>query len=185
MNTIGHTMKRRYWTTLEVRALRALYSTTTNKELGARFDRVPKAIALLAFKLGLRKSPAHIAAHCRYQQGHATWNKGKPWSPPGSQVTRFKKWHRGARQRPVGTERVERDGVMVKVAEPRVWRPKARVVWERHFGEIPTGRHRAAEGREQAELRSREPDADPPRRPYQAELPSAPVRSRWLRGWCR
>lgn len=130
---------RRYWTTLEVRAMRALYSTTTNKELGARLGRSPKAIGLMALKLGLRKSPAFIAAHCRYQHGHASWNKGKTWSPAGSRRTRFKKGHRGGRYRPVGYERVERDGVMVKVGEPRIWKPKARLVWEKHFGEIPAG----------------------------------------------
>src|SRR5687767_5586018 len=105
--------KRRYWTTLGVRALKAMYPTTPNKELGARFGRSPKAIALLALKLGLRKSPEFIAAWCRYRRGHKTWNAGKPWSPQGSRATQFKKGQRGARQKPVGTERVERDGVMV------------------------------------------------------------------------
>ena len=84
MNTIGHTMKRRYWTTLEVRALRALYSTTTNKELGARFDRVPKAIALL----GVQARPAEVssshrsalplsAGPCHLEQGQAVEPAGE------------------------------------------------------------------------------------------------------------
>jgi hypothetical protein len=130
---------RRYWTNREVAELRQLYPDTGNKEIGARFGRAPKAIALMALKLGLRKSALHIAEHCRYRPGHATWNKGKAWSPAGSKATQFKKGHRGGRYRRVGSKRRDRDGVYVKVASPNVWRPLARVVWEKNFGPIPEG----------------------------------------------
>lgn len=130
---------RRYWTTREVRELGALYPITSNRELGSRLGRAPKAVALMALKLGLRKSPQFMAQHCRFQKGRATWNAGKPWSPDGSRATQFKKGHRGARQKPVGAERHDRDGIMIKVAEPGVWMPKPRLVWEQHFGPIPAG----------------------------------------------
>ena len=133
--------KRRYWTTAEIREFRAIYSHMTNAALGARFGRSWSAIKNMATELGLRKSAAFVAAHCRWTCGLAPWNKGKKgWQAGGrAHLTKFKKGQRGPRQRPVGSERRERDGVMVKVAEPNVWMPKARVVWERHFGPIPDG----------------------------------------------
>lgn len=132
-------MKRRYWTTTEVREFRRLYPDTTNAALGATFGRTRSAINQMATKLGIKKSAAFVAQYARWPRGLVPWNKGKHWNPPGSRATQFKKGHRGARQKPVGTERRERDGIMVKVAEPSVWVPKARVVWERHFGSIPDG----------------------------------------------
>ena len=117
--------------------MRELYPHTANAELARRFGRSAKAVALFAKKLRLRKSYDFLASRCRFLHGHQTWNKGKPWSPQGSAATRFKKGHRGARQRPVGFERIERDGIVVKVAEPSVWIPRPRLAWEKHFGRIP------------------------------------------------
>jgi hypothetical protein len=132
---------RRYWRTGEVREFRLLYPNMTNAALSAQFGRSWSAIKNMATKLALRKSAAFVAAHCRWTCGLAPWNKGKRgWQAGGrAHQTKFKKGQRGARQRPVGSERLERDSVMVKVAEPSVWKPKARVVWEQHFGPIPRG----------------------------------------------
>lgn len=134
-------MKRRYWKTTELRQLRAVYPHRENGELGAMFGRTWSAVQNMAGKLGLKKSPAFRAGPaCRWQKGNRPWNDGKRgWQPGGrARLTQFRKGHRGARQRPVGSERVERDGtVMVKVAEPRRWQPKARVIWEQHYGPIP------------------------------------------------
>ena len=42
--------------------------------------------------------------------------------------------------RPVGSERINRDGyIEVKVADPKTWKTKHRIVWEAHHGEIPKG----------------------------------------------
>lgn len=132
-------MTRRYWTTTDLRKLQTLYPNMENVEVGAALGRSWSAVQNLAGKLGLRKSPEFLAKHCRFQNGHATWNAGKPWSPPASRATQFKTGHRGARQKPVGAERMERDSLMVKIAEPDVWKPKARVIWEQHFGVIQAG----------------------------------------------
>jgi transposase len=40
---------------------------------------------------------------------------------------------------PVGSEAIENGYVIVKVAEPNVWRPKQRIVYEQHYG--PLGKH--------------------------------------------
>ena len=133
-------MKRRYWTMPEIARFRARYPTATIAELMQEFGRSRSATKNMAVKLRLRKSPQLIAQHARWTKSHKTWNKGKPWSPEGSRKTQFKKGHRGARTKPVGAERETRDGVEIKVAEPRRWIAKARYVWEWHNGPVPAGR---------------------------------------------
>lgn len=60
--------------------------------------------------------------------------KGTHFYPPSE----FKKGHRPVNWKPVGSERTNTDGSrMIKVAEPNVWRLKARVVWEEANGPIP------------------------------------------------
>jgi hypothetical protein len=78
---------------------------------------------------------------CRFPAGGEPWNKGlKGFSPPGSEKGRFKKKNKPWNYRPVGTERVTKDGyVEVKVADPRTWKPKHRIVWERANGPVPRG----------------------------------------------
>lgn len=135
-------MTRRYWTVPELREFARLYPTTTAADLAARFGRTRSALKNLAVKLGLHKTPAFMREHCRLRPGHPAcgWNRGLRYKPGGrASETQFKKGHRGHRTRPVGTERIERDAVMVKIAEPNVWKEKKRIVWEQHFGPIPKG----------------------------------------------
>lgn len=135
-------MNRRYWTTTEIRTMRALYPNTANPEIGKTLGRTDTAVMLMALKLGLRKSPAFMAGPVvRWQAGNRPWNAGKRgWQAGGkAKLTQFKSGHRGPRQRPVGTERPSRDGIEIKVAEPSVWISKRRYVWEKHFGKIPEG----------------------------------------------
>ena len=88
----------------------------------------------------------------RFEPGQEAWNRGRPqaeWmSPDGVERTRATRFRPGqlphnARDLPVGSERVTRDGyVEVKVAERPSgagrandnWRPKAHLVWERANG---------------------------------------------------
>ena len=132
---------RRYWTVPQLREFAQIYPTTAMLKLMARYGRSRSAIKNLAVKLGLRKTDEHIREYCRLRLGHPAcgWNRGLRFTPEGSKATQFKKGQRGPRQRPVGAERITCDGVEVKVAEPNVWEPKARVVWKSHFGEIPQG----------------------------------------------
>lgn len=55
--------------------------------------------------------------------------------------TRFKAGHRPKNWRPVGSERVSKDGyIEVKMREGiRGWDMKHKVVWERHNGKVPKG----------------------------------------------
>ena len=75
----------------------------------------------------------------RFKKGHIPPNKGKKGvCAPGCEKTWFKKGNVPVNKKPVGSERVDRDGyTLVKVAEPRTWKLKHRLVWEEHYGKVP------------------------------------------------
>lgn len=77
----------------------------------------------------------------RFERGHTPHNKGKhPGSYPGMVATQFKKGHTPKNHRPVGSERVTRDGYPErKIAEPNVWRPVHKINWEEVNGPVPKG----------------------------------------------
>ena len=78
-----------------------------------------------------------------FEKGLIPHNKGvKGWQPGGrAQEGRFKKGNVPMQHRPVGSERVDSKGgfIMIKVAEPRKWRAKHVVEWEKHNGPVPKG----------------------------------------------
>ena len=75
----------------------------------------------------------------QFEKGGVPYNKGKKGLTTAN-VTSFKKGQRPATYRPVGSERVNRDGYTeVKVADPNVWKLKHRWVWEQHNGPVPKG----------------------------------------------
>lgn len=73
----------------------------------------------------------------RFEKGQASWNKGKRGvGVPNS--GNFKKGHCPHNHQPVGNEVITTDGyVRVKIAEPKLWEFKHRLVWEKHKGPIP------------------------------------------------
>ncbi|MBP3908155.1 MAG: HNH endonuclease [Turicibacter sp.] len=76
----------------------------------------------------------------RFEKGNVPFNKGKTGFNCGKE-TAFKKGHRPATYRPVGSERVgARDGYTeIKIADPNVWKLKHRWLWEQHNGPVPKG----------------------------------------------
>lgn len=77
----------------------------------------------------------------RFQKGQVPPNKGKKGvCAAGCEKTWFPKGHVPKNHRPVGSERVNKDGyIEVKVAEPNKWRLKHRIVWENVNGPVPKG----------------------------------------------
>lgn len=147
-------MKR--WTKAESRRLRKLYPHVSTKDAARDLRRSVSSVYNQAFLLGLKKTAAYLASDAsgrltkltragrahRFPKGHRTWNRGlKGWQAGGrAKETQFRKGARGARQKPVGAERIDADGYpWVKVAEPNVWMEKQRVVWEREHGPVPRG----------------------------------------------
>ena len=83
----------------------------------------------------------------RFVKGQISWNKGKKWDDymskegqANSRKTTFKKGNIPHNHRPVGSERITKDGfVEIKIAEPNKWDIKARVIYERAYGKITKG----------------------------------------------
>ncbi len=77
----------------------------------------------------------------RFESGQTPWNNGlKGWTAGGNSAkTRFKKGNSPHNHKPVGSERIDnKDGfVLVKVAEPKTWRLKHILEWEKHNGKVP------------------------------------------------
>lgn len=75
-----------------------------------------------------------------FEKGHTPYNKGKHHSFPGMVATQFKKGGIPPNHRPVGSERVTRDGYRErKTAEPNVWRLVHVLNWEAVNGQVPKG----------------------------------------------
>lgn len=78
-----------------------------------------------------------------FPKGHVPKNKGQKMPPEvyeKAKATMFQKGHVPTNHKPVGSERLNRDGyIEVKVEEPNKWRLKHNVVWEAHNGPIPKG----------------------------------------------
>lgn len=73
----------------------------------------------------------------QFVKGNSPVNKGKKF-PGKINRTSFKKGNKPANYKPVGSERVTKDGyIEVKIADPKTWRSKHIVIWERVHGPIP------------------------------------------------
>ena len=54
--------------------------------------------------------------------------------------TRFKKGNKPKNYRPVGSERITKDGyIEVKVADPNKWETKNKIIYKQYYGDIPKG----------------------------------------------
>ena len=79
----------------------------------------------------------------RFEKGHVPFNKGTK-GLTGANKTSFKKGNVPHTYLPIGSESVTRDGyTIVKVSDKGkrndCWRPKQRLVWEKHYGPVPDG----------------------------------------------
>lgn len=75
----------------------------------------------------------------QFKKGHVPFNKGKKGTG-GWEPTHFKKGHKPWNYRPVGSERINADGyVEIKVADPRTWKAKHVLLWEKANGPVPKG----------------------------------------------
>ena len=119
--------------------LREVAKGKTYKEITELFNRkfnleitVKKTQSLLS-----RKKIHTGTRGCLYKKGCIPWNKGKKGFM-GANRTSFKKGNRPASWRPVGSERIDRDGyTLIKISNEdgmwKRWALKHRVVWEEHY----------------------------------------------------
>jgi hypothetical protein len=83
-----------------------------------------------------------------FKKGRTPANKGKKWSEflteeqqEKARKTCFKKGNIPKQHRAVGSERINAAGyIEVKVAEPRTWRKKHRIIYEEAYGKVLKGK---------------------------------------------
>lgn len=142
--------------------LKKRYPHESAKQLAIKYGFSYSSVLNMAFKLGLKKDPYFIVEHNRKQmlnpnhparkycikKGNIPSNKGKKQSEymTPEQIkktvnTQFKKGNRPANYRPIGSERTDKEGyVLIKSRNGlKGWDLKHRVIWEKHYGEIPAG----------------------------------------------
>jgi hypothetical protein len=108
------------------------------------------AISVTAMGAILAKHNLKNGRDCRIKPGNVPFSKGKKgYCPPGSEKGWFKPGQEGTNTRPVGSERVSRDGYLeVKITDKkcrdartrqRRWKHKHVVIWEKVNGPVPPG----------------------------------------------
>jgi hypothetical protein len=154
--------KRRRWTAVELELLRRNYADSRTAELATALDRKVEHVYAKANALGLVKSDAYLAsadacrlrrgdnlgaAH-RFAKGHVPANKGlrRPGFAPGNmKKTQFKKGQMPHTWKPIGSYRINADGVVeFKFSEEpgaytKRWIPVHRKVWIEANGPVPAG----------------------------------------------
>ena len=74
-----------------------------------------------------------------FPKGNIPFNKGTKGIMKANK-TSYKKGNIPQSYKPVGTERITKDGYTeIKVKDPNVWKLKQRLIYEEHYGEIPKG----------------------------------------------
>lgn len=150
---------RQPWTERQLALLSRHYATMPIAELERRLRHKRDSIYRKASLMGLERSAEVLSeqgrkasrhpnsvAH-RFRKGQAPSNKGKRqeefMSAEGierTKATRFRPGQTPYNARPVGYERIDKNGyVLVKVEGERKMVPKHRHVWQQHHGPIPKG----------------------------------------------
>lgn len=140
------TNNRKPWSPEDLASLGKIYPDTDNKTLARIFRRSEHSIKNQASLNGWQKSGTHMAKKpgC-FKAGGSPWNKGIHYSAPGTERTRFKKGHVPASWKPIGTERVTKDGYLERKLSDtgnakRDWVAVSHIEWEKHSGRsVPKG----------------------------------------------
>jgi hypothetical protein len=153
---------RKFWTDRDHTYLVEQYPNRVTLDIAKELGRSEKSLYSRANEYGLKKSPEFLKSEnsgranvlkqsgvsFRFKKGQVPPNKGKKWSEfmstegmSNSKKTTFKKGTVPPNYKPVGSERIDKDGyLMVKVREGlRGWDLKHRHVYRLNFGEIPKG----------------------------------------------
>lgn len=143
------------WLPEDLVLLKREYPNAHTPTLAKQMDRTPSSVYQKALGMGLKKSAAYLSSplagrtdgqrggEARFKPGHKTWNAGmKGWTPAGSEASRFKPGSKPQTWKPLGTERVSKDGYLQrKVAETgraaADWVGVHNLVWMEANGPIP------------------------------------------------
>ena len=150
---------RRLWTKDEDDLLRRRYPHESTDSIAADMGRSKSSIYARVASLGLHKSDSFMAqkrtesvqklnemgAKHRFQAGLVPWNAGRRFVPGGRSIeTRFKQGQKPHTWRPIGTERLTKEGylerkVMDTCVTKNDYKPVHHIVWEEAGREIPPG----------------------------------------------
>jgi hypothetical protein len=136
----------RQYTPEEVRFIRKKVAGRGYAELtdlfNARFGlRGRKKISLSQMTGFVSRHKLRNGRDCRFRPGHVAHNKGeKGYCPAGSEKGWFKPGNMPHNWHPVGTEIIDSYGyVKVKTRNPKTWKFKHHLIWEKTHGKIPRG----------------------------------------------
>jgi len=134
-----------WWSKEELEYLREHYVSHSKKQLLEMFNtHFNLAISMGQLTGALSRYQILSGRTGCFKKGHVPANKGLKGVTTGGIETQFKKGHQPKNYKPVGTERVDRDGyVLIKVSDKGAWherwRHKHKVIWEEGNGPIPKG----------------------------------------------
>lgn len=157
--TTPHTPRRHAvrhaWTPEQDAALRERFPTTASAALAMELGVSCTQLNGRATKLGLRKSKAYLSkmsrakilgVTTRFKPGHTPFNKGiKGWKAGGrSADTQFKKGAHPHSWKPIGSERMSKEGYLQRKLTdtgypPRDWVPVHHIIWRAAGFDIPKG----------------------------------------------
>ncbi len=140
---------RHLWTPAEVEILKRRYATEDTAEIAKLIGVTPDQAYTKASSLGIRKSKEFLRAvgqamaarapesvkKNRFQPGHTTWNKGKPFEARGrSAETQFKAGSKPHSYAALGSERQSKEGYLQRKMTdtgyvPFDWVPVHHLVW--------------------------------------------------------
>lgn len=134
------------YTKTEIEFLKLIIPGRSYKEIAEVFSKKFKwniTISQIKGFIGNRK--LNTGRNGRFKKGHIPANKGTKGMSKANR-TSFKKGQRPNNYKPVGYERVDRDGyVLIKISDKgdwhERWRHKHKVLWEKKNGPIPKGHY--------------------------------------------
>jgi hypothetical protein len=141
MNDRKYTPPHKY-TAAEIRFLRSHVAWRSYTELTEMFNR-RFGLSFTVSRVGstLKRLGISNGRDSRFRPGRIPFNKGKKgYWPAGCEKGWFKPGNRPQTWQPVGTEIIDENGyVKVKTRNPRTWKFKHRLIWEKAHGKIPKG----------------------------------------------
>lgn len=126
------------------------YQTMSTREVALKYGLSASKVHGIASIRKVKKNPEYMkdmlartsknltesGKQHRYKKGEAPWNKGKYMRV--SVATEFTKGQMPHNYRPVGSERITKDGYMErKIADPKKWKGVHIIVWEEVNGPVP------------------------------------------------
>lgn len=135
-------MHKKFWTDEYIQWVRENAYGVSNKELTRMFN---ECFGLNVNEISIKnvKKTNKITSGIRgFNKGNIPWNKGVPMKPEVYEKVKrtfFKKGEVSTRTRPIGSQRVSRDGYVEVKINPKKWALKHILVWEEHNGPVPDG----------------------------------------------